>query len=156
MKGRISFPSLPEALQLVEVPRELPAGARCPAAAQTGLLIRAGDWEGAHNLAQNITAAEGSFWHGILHRLEGDPGNASYWFRKTGRHSIFPALRTEAEAILATAPDVPWHLAPEWDPFQLIEWCEDARRYPASARERLAVQLQTAEWSQLFSWCIAC
>jgi len=155
MHSRISFPSLPEALQLIEVPKELPVNTRFPEAAQTGLLIRAGDWEGAHNLAQNIPASEGSFWHGILHRLEGDPGNAAYWFRKTGRHPIFPALRTQAEAILATAPDVPWRLPPEWDPFQFIEWCEEAHRYPA-ARERIAVQLQAAEWSQLFFWCIAC
>lgn len=147
---------LSEALQEIAVPTDLSSSPSFPDAARAGFLIRAGDWDAAHNLAQSIPTAEGSFWHGILHRLEGDPGNASYWFRKTGRHPIFPALRTQAEALFAAAPDVPWRLPSEWDPFQFIEWCEEARRHPASPRERLAVQLQAAEWRRLFFWCIPC
>jgi hypothetical protein len=49
-------------------------------------LAQAGNWETAHNLVQqyedNVTAA----WvHAVLHKIEGDLGNARYWYRRAGR-----------------------------------------------------------------------
>ncbi|MFN5951517.1 MAG: hypothetical protein ACK43N_23720, partial [Pirellulaceae bacterium] len=39
-------------------------------------------WEHSHQISQDLPDAQGAFWHGCLHRQEGDHGNASYWFRR--------------------------------------------------------------------------
>lgn len=43
------------------------------------------DWEAAHNIAQDIDSADGSWIHAYLHRKEGDQGNAAYWYRRAGK-----------------------------------------------------------------------
>ena len=45
----------------------------------------AGDWEAAHEIAQEDSSAEAAWLHAHLHRVEGDPGNAAYWYRRAGR-----------------------------------------------------------------------
>jgi hypothetical protein len=47
--------------------------------------LRRGDWQKAHVLVQNDGSDLGSWAHGIVHLLEGDVGNARYWFRRAGR-----------------------------------------------------------------------
>jgi hypothetical protein len=54
-----------------------------------------GDWEQAHNIAQDIPTAEGSWVHAYLHRQEGDNGNARYWYNRAGR--TMPELSLERE-----------------------------------------------------------
>lgn len=44
-----------------------------------------GDWEAAHNIAQDIETPTGSWLHALLHLVEGDFGNARYWFVEAGR-----------------------------------------------------------------------
>lgn len=46
---------------------------------------KADNWEDAHNIAQDIHTPMGSWLHALLHLIEGDLGNAGYWFRKAGR-----------------------------------------------------------------------
>jgi hypothetical protein len=46
---------------------------------------RAGDWDAAHDLCQDVSGAAGSWIHAWLHRQEGDLGNASYWYSRAGR-----------------------------------------------------------------------
>ena len=49
-------------------------------------LLRTGDWQGAHAIVQADESAPGSCWaHGIVHLLEGDLGNARYWYGRAGR-----------------------------------------------------------------------
>ena len=44
-----------------------------------------GDWEAAHNIAQEIDTPMGSWIHALLHLIEGDIGNAGYWYARAGK-----------------------------------------------------------------------
>jgi len=46
---------------------------------------KAGNWDTAHNIAQDIQTPMGAWIHALLHLIEGDIGNAGYWFRNAGK-----------------------------------------------------------------------
>ena len=48
-------------------------------------LVRNNRWEEAHAIAQDIPTPDGSWIHALLHLIEGDVGNAQYWFSRAGR-----------------------------------------------------------------------
>ncbi len=58
-----------------------------------------GDWDTAHNVAQEINTREGSWIHAYLHRKEGDLGNASYWYNRANRPMSRKSLEDEWEEI---------------------------------------------------------
>src|SRR5688500_1996990 len=59
------------------------------------------DWQSAHNIAQDISSAEGSWIHAYLHRKEGDEGNAAYWYRRAGKPIPHISLKDEWEQIVS-------------------------------------------------------
>jgi hypothetical protein len=133
---------------------DLFSGSRAPDAALSGLWLYFSFFDEAHSIAQDIHTADGSYWHGILHRQEPDAGNAGYWFRRVGRHAIFAALRDEADA-LVTAAGTKTKFAPgaQWDPFAFTDFCEYARTRAGSVEEHIAQQIQLVEWQLLFDHC---
>ena len=58
-----------------------------------------GDWEAAHNVAQEINTEEGSWIHAYLHRKEGDLSNASYWYHRANQPVSNKPLVDEWEEI---------------------------------------------------------
>jgi hypothetical protein len=64
-----------------------------------------GDWAAAHKVAQDEDGDEGAWVHAYLHRKEGDPGNAAYWYRRARRPVATGDLSDEwtqiARALLA-------------------------------------------------------
>ena len=48
-------------------------------------LLAAGNWQEAHAIVQNDASPRGAWAHGIVHLMEGDRRNASYWYRRAGR-----------------------------------------------------------------------
>ena len=54
-----------------------------------------GDWNGAHNIAQDIPTAMGNWIHAYLHRKEGDKWNAGYWYGRANRE--YPSVSLEKE-----------------------------------------------------------
>lgn len=59
-----------------------------------------GGWERAHKLVQDESSAEAAWVHAYLHRVEGDLGNAGYWYRRAGKPVASGTLEGEWEEIL--------------------------------------------------------
>ena len=99
------------------------------AACLSGLWLRHGFLDESHRISQDLPTPEGSYWHGLMHRREGDFGNARYWFRRAG--------------------DLPRSLG--LDPVTLTDRCERARTAADRDRCRLA---QEEETTALMSHCL--
>jgi hypothetical protein len=110
----------------------------------------------SHQISQAIPTATGSYWHGILHRREGDFWNSKYWFRRVGEHPVFEPLNREAARLVAEAdadPSVAFLTKQTaWDPFAFVDLCE-AQVNTRSATEMLCRQIQQREWELLFDYC---
>ena len=59
-----------------------------------------GEWDRAHEVAQDVTGRDGAWVHAYLHRKEGDRGNAAYWYRQAGRPTEQGELRAEWEQMV--------------------------------------------------------
>lgn len=68
------------------------------ASAPDAELVRAAIWlkhgflDAAHRIMQKVATPEGSWWHGIMHRHEGDLGNSRYWYDRVGKHPLLGEL----------------------------------------------------------------
>lgn len=60
-----------------------------------------GEWEAAHQIAQDDTSGDGAWVHAWLHRMEGDLTNARYWYRRARRDVGEGDLREEGKTIAA-------------------------------------------------------
>ncbi|HEX5444527.1 MAG TPA: hypothetical protein VFW87_11880, partial [Pirellulales bacterium] len=91
----------------------------------------------SHELSQELSTVEGSYWHGILHRREPDYGNAKYWFRRVGQHAIGLPLAAAARALVVenALDDASRFLASQttWDHFRFVDLCEAAATGRAAA-----------------------
>jgi hypothetical protein len=45
----------------------------------------AGKWDAAHEIVQQYEDGTAAWIHAVLHKLEGDLGNARYWYRRADR-----------------------------------------------------------------------
>ena len=117
-----------------------------------GLLQILDAWDASHDAAQEAEDQGerrfSGYWHGVAHRREPDAGNASYWFRRVGRHTLFQTLAESAEPLLtpATRRVV---AGGSWDSFAMIDVCTRAR--PGSEDERAARRLQRLEMAILLN-----
>ena len=63
---------------------------------------QAGDWNAAHELVQQHEDNTAAWIHAVLHKIEGDLGNARYWYRRAGRlDRVADEPRAELMAIRA-------------------------------------------------------
>jgi hypothetical protein len=60
-----------------------------------------GDWDTAHQLAQSDNSPTGCWIHAYLHRIEGDAGNAAYWYGLAGKPVCTSRLAVEWEDIVS-------------------------------------------------------
>jgi len=60
-----------------------------------------GDWNAAHQVAQEIDDETGAWVHAYLHRKEGDPDNARYWYARARKPEASDSLEAEWERIVA-------------------------------------------------------
>lgn len=98
---------------------------------EAALWLYVDDLDRSHSVSQGIENATGSYWHGIMHRREGDFSNSHYWFNKVG----------EDYPVIAMIDD--------YDPHSFIDEVE--RRHGTQPLE--LVSMQRREWQTLFEWC---
>ena len=84
----------------------------------------------SHNISQEVHTSEGSFWHAIMHRLEGDYWNSKYWYRKVGAHTAYQ------------------NVEPNWNPEAYVDACESIGK-----EDKQVHQTAIAEWKALFEHC---
>ena len=58
-----------------------------------------GQWDEAHKIVQDEETADAAWVHAYLHRVEGDLGNAGYWYRRAQKPVAQDALESEWERI---------------------------------------------------------
>ncbi len=124
---------------------------------EAALWLLAGELDRSHEVSQSIESAEGSYWHGIMHRREGDFWNAKYWFRRVGKHTVVeqlaramqPLSRTEGQA--GSGSPLPWKALsdPAKIAAELVDCCEQA----LASKSAQVAELQRIcwlEWQFLF------
>jgi len=101
----------------------------------------------AHKIFQDAPGDLGSYWHGMMHRREGDFDNARYWFRRAGVLPFFGTLHraaSEHSSVMARQLN--------WDPYLFTGECEQARFGETENLKSLSA-LQRAEFEVLFDYC---
>lgn len=71
---------------------------------EAALWLLAGDLDKSHAISQEHKSVEGAFWHGIMHRCEGDFWNAKYWFRQCKGHPVYQKLAERIECCSGKVP----------------------------------------------------
>jgi hypothetical protein len=60
-----------------------------------------GNWDAAHKLVQDEKTPDSAWVHAYLHRVEGDLGNAGYWYRRANKPVATGPLETEWEQMVS-------------------------------------------------------
>ena len=59
------------------------------------------NWDKAHRIVMNAHDEDCAWVHAYLHRVEGDLGNAGYWYRRAGQPAAQDSLEAEWERIVS-------------------------------------------------------
>jgi len=110
-----------------------------------GLWLYADELDKSHTISQSIPSPTGSFWHGIMHRREGDFSNSHHWFRKVGDHPAFEKIT------LSGGPGGSGTDIGKYDPHEFIDRVEQCQLKGQTPPDLIA--LQRHEWLNLFCWC---
>lgn len=100
----------------------------------------------AHKIFQDDTSDLSSYWHGMIHRREGDYDNARYWFRRAGSLPFFGKLHvvaSEASPTMARQNN--------WDAYLFTGQCEQVR-FGDTELKKECVALQLAEFEKLLDY----
>ena len=116
----------------------------------------------SHQISQQIDTPEGSYWHAIMHRREGDFSNAKYWYRRVGKHAIFAPLsqsfaHLQNDDSTSSRLGNPLRDARPWDPYSFVDRCQTlaSRSNTSQNAGDLAFcrQIGKQEWRLLFDYC---
>ena len=120
-----------------------PAGPLLPAV-RAGLFYFFDALDEAHRLVQDLSGDLAAYWHGMVHRREGDFDNARYWFRRAGELPHFSQLhRAASEESAVVARQI------TWDPYLFTGLCE---QHKFGGEEEDLVSLQRIEFEVTFDY----
>lgn len=98
------------------------------------------DLESAHVLVQDGANATACYLHMIVHRREGDWGNAKYWVGRTGEHPFYQ----EAARLAGTST---------WDARAMVDRCQRGSKGGGSSPDaEAAARLAALETEELAVW----
>jgi hypothetical protein len=60
-----------------------------------------GDWDAAHRIVQDENTSDAAWVHAYLHRVEGDLGNAGYWYRRASKPVATGSVEGEWEQLVS-------------------------------------------------------
>ncbi len=100
----------------------------------------------SHDILNKAAGDVAAYWHGMVHRREGDFENARYWMRRAGEQPTFAELHARASD---GSPNMARQMG--WDPFLFINLCEQLRFGADDLRLEVAA-LQHAEFDVMFSY----
>ncbi|HEX8341195.1 MAG TPA: hypothetical protein VF624_09825 [Tepidisphaeraceae bacterium] len=121
-----------------------------------GLWLWHGYLDESHAVSQGIETPSGSYFHAIMHRMEGDFGNAKYWYARVGKHPVLPVIGASARDIVARAPLDKAALRltlGDWSGPAFVDYVQSLHESPSDERYAVAVALQQLEWRALFDHC---
>jgi len=110
----------------------------------------------AHAVFQNDESPNGSLWHAILHRREGDFSNSKYWLARAGRHPVYEVLgELAAEAVSPAERGSIFSavLRGGWNAAALVDAVRQVSASNDPTTRSIAVRLQRLEWQALFCHC---
>ena len=67
---------------------------------------KAGNWNEAHAVIQDLPDKKAAWIHAYLHRKEGDQWNAEYWYNRAGQPVFTGSLEEEWQHIYSTLKEV--------------------------------------------------
>lgn len=121
--------SYPHHRETVEAILAVPVMQMNPALS-AGLWLYVDNLERSHAVSQSLPDPTGAFWHGIMHRREGDFSNSRYWMHRAEAHPLLSGF------------EMP-------DPVELVRAVSEAK----GTDDPALVARQRTEWATLFQWC---
>ena len=109
----------------------------------------------SHSISQKLDTAEGSFWHAIMHRREGDYWNSKYWFKQFSHHPIYNDLLAGAQLVISSEKSGKLKKilsSRSWDAGLYVDLVEECCAKDSSLAGKCQ-QIQALEWQLLFSYC---
>jgi hypothetical protein len=137
--------------QLLTAPSTSPTAADAMLA---GLWLWHDALEESHSLSQKLNTPEGSYWHAIMHRREGDFSNSKYWLAKCPNHPAGKLIAAKLPGIIGKSDPALARLSRGgWDPAGLVDLAERVDGQTSDPHHSLAIALQRLEWNCLFDHC---
>jgi hypothetical protein len=141
--------------QLLAVPIASPRSADAMLA---GLWLWHDGLEESHTLSQKLDTPDGSYWHAIMHRREGDFSNSKYWLARCRSHPSSTAMAQSLPKLIEsyrTDPAVRAVAGGGWDPMAFVDLVEQIHNRPDDPRRSTVIAIQQLEWRILFAHCAA-
>jgi hypothetical protein len=111
----------------------------------------------SHRISQELETREGAYWHGIMHRREGDFSNSKYWFRRVGEHPIHADLHDGALRLAKKLSATARFAGDRWSAERFVDLCQQAIQAGAGEPDGPAMnfcrRVADLEWRLLFDYC---